>query len=352
MNVSLRRGVSLYRATSPSKNLITPMKSQRLTFGTHGKPADVLRLETFDIAPLEIGECLLAVHAAPINPADLNFIEGTYGIKPGLPAQAGMECAATVLESRSEKFSPGDLVIPIARIGAWATHIVTSGDNLIRIPAGIDPLQASMLKVNPATAWLLLHHFESLRKGDWVALNASNSGVGQCVIQIAAAMGVRTLCFLRNAGLASKLISLGADAVFGDSPEGFEQARETLGTGKARLAFNTVGGDSALRLMKLLGNGGTHITYGAMARKPLTIPNGMLIFGDIRIRGLWVSRWMEKSLRDEIEIAYAEICCMVLGGKLRQDVDSVFGLGDFREALLRLEAHDRHGKILFRMAGK
>ena len=323
------------------------MKSQRLVFGTHGKPADVLSLETFDIAPLENGEVLLAIHAAPINPADLNFIEGSYGIKPTLPAHAGMECAATVLESRSEMYSPGDTVIPIARIGAWATHVVTSGDNLIRIPAGIDPLQAAMLKVNPATAWLLLHHFGTLREGDWIALNAANSGVGQCVIQLAAAMGVRTLCFLRNQQLAPELRSLGASAVFEDSPEGYEQARETLGAEKAKLAFNAVGGDSALRLMKLLGDGGTHITYGAMARKPLTIPNGPLIFDDLRFRGLWVSRWMKEAPPHEVRTVYSELSSRLLDKTLRQKVDSVFTLDKYTEALARLEAVDRFGKILF-----
>ncbi len=347
MSVSLRGGVSLYGAISPSKNLITYMKSQRLVFKNHGKPADVLHLEAFEIQPLKDGECLLAVHAAPINPADLNFIEGTYGIKPALPAQAGMECVATVLESRSPRFFPGDEVIPIARIGAWASHIVTPGENLIRIPSGIDPLQAAMLKVNPATAWLLLHHFETLHEGDWVALNASNSGVGQCVIQLAAAMGVRTLCFLRNAGLATELVSLGADAVFFDSPEGYGQARATLGDEKAKLAFNAVGGDSALRLMKLLGNGGTHITYGAMARKPLTIPNGPLIFADIRFRGLWVSGWMEESPREEVDMIYAELAARLLAGSLKQTVDCVFPLGSYLEALARLDTVDRHGKILF-----
>lgn len=349
MNVSLQRGDSLCSATSPSKNPNSLMKSQRLAFGSHGKPAEVLDLETFEIPPLEDGEVLLAIHAAPINPADLNFIEGTYGIKPELPAHAGMECAATVLESRSGEFSPGDEVIPIARSGAWATHIVTSAENLIHIPGGIDPLQAAMLKVNPATAWLLLHHFETLQKGDWVALNAANSGVGQCVIQLAAAVGVRTLCFVRNPALAPELRSLGADAVFEDSPEGFKQALETFSDTRAKLAFNAVGGESALRLMKLLENGGTHITYGAMARKPLTIPNGLLIFGDLRFRGLWVTKWMKETPRDEVQAVYGELAARLLDGTLRQKVDLAFPLENFRNALARLDAEQRHGKILFRM---
>jgi mitochondrial enoyl-[acyl-carrier protein] reductase / trans-2-enoyl-CoA reductase len=325
------------------------MKSQRLVFETHGKPSEVLRLESFDTPPLKDGEVLLAIHAAPINPADLNFIEGTYGIKPTLPAQAGMECAATVLESRSGQFSPGDEVIPIARIGAWATHAVTTGENLIRIPPGIDSLQAAMLKVNPATAWLLLHHFATLREGDQIALNAANSGVGQCVIQLAAAMGVRALCFVRNPDLADELLSLGAHAVLEDSQEGFEAASERLGKEKAKLAFNAVGGESALRLMKLLANGGTHITYGAMGRKPLTIPNGPLIFGDLRFRGLWVTEWMSQSTRNEVREVYAGLAARLLDGTLSQLVDSVFTLENYKDALARLGSEDRRGKILFRM---
>lgn len=326
------------------------MKSQRLSFGTHGNPSDVLRLEMFDTPPLEDGEVLLAIHAAPINPADLNFIEGTYGVKATLPAQAGMECSASVLESRSGKFLPGDVVILISRIGAWATHIVTTGENLIRIPAGIDPLQAAMLKVNPATAWLLLHHFETLHKGDWIALNAANSGVGQCVIQLAAAMGIRTLSFLRIPSRHLELSALGADAVFEDSPDGYEQALRALGKNRAKLAFNAVGGDSALRLMKLLGNGGTHITYGAMARKPLTIPNGPLIFDDLRFRGLWLTEWMKKAPRDEIEMVYTRLSTLLHEGSLRQQVDSVYPLENYVAALAQLEAKDRRGKILFQNA--
>jgi trans-2-enoyl-CoA reductase len=345
--VSLRRWNSPEVAISPRKIQHVAMKCKRLEFEHHGNPAEVLELRGFDPPALEAGEVLLQIHASPINPADLNFIEGTYGIKPELPAGAGIECFATVMESRSGNFSAGDSVIPIARICGWSSHQITTGDNLIRLPGGIDPLQAAMLKVNPATAWLLLHHFETLRQGDWVALNASNSGVGQCVIQLARTIGVQTACFVRNTGLAEDLLNLGASAVFEDSPNGFAAARETIGKQRAKLAFNAVGGESALGLMKLLGNGGTHITYGAMGRKPLTIPNGPLIFGDIRIRGLWVTKWIENSPRQLVDKTYETLAEHILEARLKQETDSVFPLESFREALTRLDAPDRRGKVLF-----
>ncbi len=322
------------------------MKSSRLVFKSHGNPSDVLELEEIELPPPNDGEVLLKIEAAPINPADLNFIEGNYGVKPPLPAHPGMECCATVLKSRANKFKEGDTVFPLSRIGAWASHAITTSENLISLPPEIDPLQAAMLKVNPATAWLLLRHFTKLRKGDWVTLNAANSGVGQCVVQLAAQMGIRSICFLRNYDLADKLVALGATHVFTDSPTGLEQARAALGHRRAKLAFNAVGGDSALRLLKLLDEGGTHITYGAMARKPLTIPNGPLIFNDLRLRGLWVTKWIERAERVELEKVYADLAQEVLDGSMRQAIDSTFCLADFRAALARLEAPGRTGKIL------
>lgn len=323
------------------------MESQRLIFENHGKPSQCLRLESFSPPELKEGEVLLEIEASPLNPADLNYIEGTYGIKPTLPAIPGMECSATVSKSRAAEFPEGCRVIPIQKIDAWATHAITSAEHLIRVPSAIDPLQAAMLKVNPATAWLLLRDFAKLNAGDWVALNASNSGVGQCTIQLAASLGINTLCFLRNESQFSELRELGATGVFPDSKSGLEAATDLLAKERAKLAFNAVGGESALRIMKLLGYGGTHITYGAMARKPLTVPNGPLIFSDIRLRGLWVTKWMERTPRTELEAVYASLAQQITEGKLRQLVDSTHQLQDFPAALARLEANNRRGKVLF-----
>lgn len=326
------------------------MKGDRIIFKEHGTPLDRLELETFEIPELREKEILISIEASPINPADLNYIEGTYGIKPELPAVGGIECVGRVIQSRSEQFSENDLVIPLKKVGGWATHAVTSAQNLIKLPSKIDPIQAAMLKVNPATAWLLLNHFSSIKPGETVALNASNSGVGQCVVQLAAAMGIRTICFLRNEKLAPELLNLGATIVLPDSPEGLELARKEFGKTPASLGFNAVGGDSALRLLKLLKTGGTHVTYGAMGRKPLTIPNGPLIFGDIRIRGLWVTQWMGQATSQELKTVYSSLAQLISQGSLVQKVDSTFKLEQFRAAFERNSAKTRDGKIMFKQS--
>jgi mitochondrial enoyl-[acyl-carrier protein] reductase / trans-2-enoyl-CoA reductase len=323
--------------------------NSRLVFEKTGAPNEVLALQT-DLAPEPgLGEVRVKMLAAPINPADLNWIEGTYGTQADLPGVPGIEGCGEVEASGSADFQIGDRVIFLRRAGTWATQVTVAADLLFKLPLGITPQQAAMLKVNPATAWRLLHDFAELKRGAWIVQNAGNSAVGRCVIQLARDLGIRTISFVRRMELEDELRVLGADEIFPDDEAGHAAARIILDGATAALAFNAVGGESALRLMKLLTEGGSHITYGAMGRKPLTVPNGLLIFRDIRVCGLWVSRWIEQAPLDEVREVYKNLAARVVDGQLVQAVDSVFPLAEFPHALARLTASDRSGKVLFEM---
>jgi mitochondrial enoyl-[acyl-carrier protein] reductase / trans-2-enoyl-CoA reductase len=322
-------------------------EGRQLVFHQTGKPGEVLECVAFSPRPPEDGEVLVRISAAPINPADLNIIEGTYGVKPALPAVPGIEGCGVVEASASADFQPGELVMFLRRASTWASHTTVQADSLFKLPPGIDPVQAAMLKVNTATAWRLLHGFETLHRGDWIVQNLGNSAVGRCVIQLARDLGIRTISFVRRYETVGELSDLGADHVFLDDDVGAAAAKDVLNGANAALAFNAVGGESALRLMKLLRESGTHITYGAMGRKPLTLPNGLLIFRDIRVRGLWVTRWVENAPAEEVDAVYQELARRVAEGRLVQPVDATFPLEAFQDALLRLDAPERAGKVLF-----
>jgi len=322
------------------------LPGRHLVFGETGKPVDVLELASFSPSRPKVGEVLVRLLAAPINPADLNTVEGTYGEKLTLPAVPGIEGCGVVENSEAGGFAVGDLVMFLRRAATWATHTTVPADGLFKLPTGIDPVQAAMLKVNPATAWRLLHGFEDLNQGDWIVQNAGNSAVSRCVIQLARDLGIRTISFVRRSELFEELLALGADHVFLDDDEGQAAAKDVLGGSNAALAFNSVGGESATRVMKLLRASGTHITYGAMGRKPLIVSNGLLIFRDIRVRGLWVTKWAEGASKDEIDTVYRDLARRVAAGKLLQPVDGTFPLEKIQDALARLEAPDRSGKVL------
>ena len=79
-----------------------------------------------------------------------------------------------------------------------------------------------------------------------------------------------------------------------DRPELGRSRRPAAGAAPVRLALNAVGGDSAVRMAGALAPGGTIVTFGAMARQPLKVPNGLLIFQDIAWRGFWITHWYEQ----------------------------------------------------------
>jgi mitochondrial enoyl-[acyl-carrier protein] reductase / trans-2-enoyl-CoA reductase len=311
-----------------------------------GKPAEVLSVREIARPQPGEGELLLEMLAAPLNPADLNVIEGRYGELPALPAVIGNEGVGRVaaLGSNTAGFSVDDLVLPMRR-GTWSQFMLAGSAEAVRLPREVDVFQAAMLSVNPASAWGMLESFVGLRRGDWIAQNAANSAVGRCVIQIARSRGWKTLNVVRRPEVIEDLKSLGADVVVLESRDLREVAAE-CGVAGARLALNAVGGASALNLANALADQGTLVTYGAMGRQPIKIPNGLLIFRNLEFKGFWVSRWLQRLSPAEAARAWNSLAALSLQGKLQIPVHRVFPLGDLLAAVEEAAREGRDGKVL------
>lgn len=317
------------------------------------KPQEVLAYASGPMPSPAEGEVLIRMMAAPINPADINFIQGVYGVKPALPdSRAGLEGCGVVEESRADGFQKGDEVILLRGVGSWSEFVSVPAVNVMELPVAVDPVQAAMLKVNPLTALRMLEGFVSLKPGDWVVQNAANSGVGRCIIQLARQMGVRTVNFVRRPDdLREELTALGADLVVGESDEDVVKSTLALLDGKRPvLASNAVGGESALRLMDMLAPGGSMVTYGAMSKKSIKVPNGFLIFKGIKLEGLWVTQWLKNAPALDIAAAYDKLARLMAEGKLVQAVDTVYPLSEVRQAVEKAQEEFRHGKIVLKMA--
>lgn len=324
------------------------MKYQAVRFKEFGKPAEVLSYESQEkpaSEKLKPGEVRVKIQYSPINPADQNYIQGNYGIRPELPATPGIEAAGIVIETRSEKTSVGDQVIFISRVGTWQSEVICDVVDLIVIPA-IPAEQAAMLKVNPLTALCLLENYIDLKPGDYIIQNAANSGVGQCVIQIAKQIGVKTINLVRREELIPELLDIGADHVLLDDSSVAEQVREICGENLPKLACNAVGGDSALRLMDAIAEQGSHVTFGAMSMRSLKVPNKFLIFKRIHIQGLWVTKWLEGSDYAAIKTAYHRLAEWVSKRELIQVVDTIYRPEDILDAVKHAATDQRKGKIL------
>lgn len=307
-------------------------QAKALVYTKTGEPADVLRLHTHSISPsLPSSSVLVRNLAAPINPADINTVQGTYGVKPdfnslvGTPepsALAGNEGVFEVVATGdpASRLKKGDWVIPAAsQFGTWRTHAVADADKLFKVnKEGLTPAQVATVSINPCSAYRMLRNYGpgagfkdglpvrplGINSGEWFIQNGANSGVGRAAIQFGKLWGLRSINVIRERespeeteALKKELQDLGADVVVTESQFITRDWKDQLaeitrqGRDKILLGLNCVGGKSATAMARSLGDNATMVSYGAMAKQPLTLPVGLLIFKNIRFQGFWLTLW-------------------------------------------------------------
>jgi trans-2-enoyl-CoA reductase len=325
-------------------------KVSAIVIREHGDPVKVARLEQVELPPPGPGEARVRLQFSPINPADLNVLEGKYPVRPELPGTPGVEGVGIV-----EALCPGveapalnSLVLLPHRFGCWRAAGNVKAAELVEVPADVPMEQAAMVRINPATALLMLREFVTLAPGAWVVQNAANSAVGRSVIGLARHYGWRTVNIVRRIEVAGELRALGADVVLVESEKLKNEIAEAMAGAQIQLALNAVGGESALRIAGALAQGGVVVTYGAMGRQPLRIPNGMLIFQDLAWRGFWVTRWFEKASEAQRAALFAELFELTRKGAICAPVEAVYPLSRISEALAHAAQPMRSGKILLR----
>lgn len=307
----------------------------------------MLSLHTHSISPPHGSLMTLRFLASPINPADINQIQGVYPSKPTFTtslgtanpiAVAGNEGVAEIIslgeQVKKEGFKKGDWVYMKAPgFGTWRTHASATVEQVVKldesIREGITAIQAGTVSINPCTAYQMLKGFAELKEGDWFIQNGANSGVGRAAIQLGKKWGYKSINVIRSRDdkaaeekLKQSLKDIGADVVITDAElqsQGIkDMSKEWTNGGREpiSLAMNCVNGKAATAMAKLLASNAHFVTYGAMSKQPLTIPASMLIFKNIHFHGFWVSRWAQTNPQDK-KSAVAEVLDMTRKGEFK-----------------------------------
>lgn len=265
----------------------------------------------------------------------------------------------------------GDYVVPgQPGLGTLRSQLWLPEEALVRLARGRELMEvvgapaAAPLFQTGGTALRMLQDFGTLEPGDVVWQNAGNSAVGIMASQLAVALGLRPVSLVRRgkrgpeqwADMVAHLMDVGKNALVVTEEDLVEDksqppqsssstsaasrgirvvldAMRQLSDRPPRLALNAVGGTSAGTLLKVLGPGGTMVTYGNMSTQPVTIPSGQLIFGNVTLSGYWQSRWMaQQSTATQRADMMNELVDLVLDGKLTCPPVQVFPLSDFPAA--------------------
>ena len=321
---------------------------KQVQFTAFGVPHEVAAcVDVPDVGAPGPDEVVIEVLAFPINPADLLTITGGYAIRPQLPATLGAECVGRIAAAGANvhHLAVGERVINLGRDN-WCQRRRVPAAQALKVPADADVLQLAMLKVNPATALLMLRNYLDLQPGDWVIQDAANSGVGTNLIRLAKADNVRTVNVVRRASLTQPLQAIGADVVVVDGDDLAARVRDATGGASIRLAIDAIGGALVLHLADCLAEGGTVVNYGLLSGEPCQLGAHHTIFKGITLTGFWLQKALTSMARPDLEALYADLAARVADGTLRVEVEATYPIEEVKAALAHAEREGRRGKIL------
>ena len=321
---------------------------KQVQFTAFGAPHKVAAcVDMPDVGAPGSDEVVIDVLAFPINPADLLTITGGYAVRPELPATLGAECVGRIaaVGSNVRQLAVGDRVINLGRDN-WCQRRRVPAAQALKVPADGDLLQLAMLKVNPATALLMLHNYVELQPGDWLIQDAANSGVGTNLIRLARADGIRTVNIVRRDALIAPLQAIGADVVIVDGADLAERIRRPTGGGAIRLAIDAIGGDMVLRLADCLADDGTIVNYGLLSGQPCQLGAHHTIFKGITLTGFWLQKSLTAMARPDLEKLYAGLAARIADGTLRVEIEATYPIEEIKAALAHAGREGRGGKVL------
>jgi len=240
------------------------------------------------------------------------------------------------------------MIVPSYEQGTWAEQVVVPVRNIVPLSGDADPLQLSMLGINPVTAYLLLSRYVSLMPGDWIGQTAANSAMGQYIIKFAKLAGVKTLNVVRREEAADQVRQFGGDRVVLQGDKLQKEIEEALGGKKLSLVLDTVGGTPVGDLANSLKTGGSVVVYGMQSGQFPAVSPKEFIYRSLSLHGFWLINWIRNAPRTEIQEIFQKVGGLVADGSLSAAVEHVYPLEQFKEAVEQSLKSDRSGKILFK----
>jgi NADPH:quinone reductase-like Zn-dependent oxidoreductase len=322
---------------------------KKILFEKTGKPADILQVVETEITEPKANEVRIRVKASPINPSDVMFVQGLYGLKPVLPSGAGFE-GSGIIDKVGEGINLAvGTKVSFMGTGAWAEYVCVPQQAVISLPDEISFETASQTFVNPFTAWAMLHE-SGLQAGDWLLLTAGGSAFAQLVIQLAVAKGIKVICTVRRNVQKEQLLALGATAVINTTEDFLPKKVKQLTEGKfATACFDATGGELGKLALQSLTDNATMWVYGLLSLEETPVHNGLMLFKNLTIKGFWLSTWIVKVAKDVRKQAAIDVIGLLASKKLEIKVDATYALQDCIKAVAHSESEGRTGKILLVM---
>jgi NADPH:quinone reductase-like Zn-dependent oxidoreductase len=328
-----------------------------VTFDRFGPPAEVLQVRDVPQPAPARGEVLVRMLASPINPSDVMYVQGKYGLRPRFPATPGFEGVGVVEGSGGGVLGwlrKGKRVAVINdRVGNWAEYTVTKARQVVPVPDDIPDDQAASFFVNPATALVMTTDVLRVPPGEWLLQSAAGSALGKMVIRLGKRHGFRTVNVVRRREQVEELTKLGADAVLVDADGPIdEQVRKVVGGDGVRYAIDPVGGKTGSEVIASLGTGGRCLVFGSLSDEPVSAHPRYLIGHSLRVEGFWLGQWARRQSIPRMLRLFRQVRALIREGTLQTEVAATYPLDRIADAVTHATAPGKGGKVLLRIGTK
>ncbi|XDD50434.1 zinc-binding dehydrogenase [Leptospira sp. WS92.C1] len=303
------------------------------------------------IKPLKKGEVLIKMHSASINPSDLMFLRGLYGIKKKLPVVPGFEGSGQVVASGGGfygSYLKGKNVActaPGRGDGVYAEYMITEAISCLPIGNDLSLEQGACLYVNPITAIAMVDLAEKAG-AKAIVQTAAASALGKMVVGIAARKGMKVINVVRKPEQEEALKAIGAEHILNSEASNFERQLRVLSNElKATVCLDAVAGELTTRVLLSMPYGSRCIVYGALSEKEIPLHAGMMIFQDKKLQGFWLSTWVPQQSAYKIWKLSRELRSLAQK-ELKTDIAAKFPLEKAVEAIENYGANMTRGKVL------
>ncbi len=295
------------------------------------------------------GEVLIKVAAAGLNRADVLQRRGFYPSPAGAPSYPGLEVAGTIvaLGDGVTEFKVGNPVCALLAGGGYAEYCRVDAGQVLPIPGSLDMIQAAALPEAMFTVWSNVFVFGRLQQGETLLVHGGSSGIGVTAIQLAAARGHTVFATAGSAAKCRFCESLGARRAVDYKTEDFvaEIAKETAGRG-VNVVLDMVGGSYLARNLQVLAPEGRLVMIATQGGAKGEIDVMRIMQQRLLVTGSTLrprSAEFKRAIRDQL---LQDVWPLLVAGRVRPVVDSVFALAEASKAHARMESSEHMGKII------
>tara|TARA_Y100000589_G_scaffold276653_1_gene271250 strand:- start:274 stop:864 length:591 start_codon:yes stop_codon:yes gene_type:complete len=190
----------------------------------------------------------------------------------------------------------------------------------------------------------MLNNYVKVKQGDFIIQNASNSSVGNYVIQLAKLYNINTINLVRRKEVISTLKDYGANYVFKLNLNKKEES--FIKSSNPKLFIDAVAGKHVNSIATLLTDNSTIINYGLLSGENIELDPHNTIFKNIILKGFWLSLWLNKMSIEEKNKLYSYLSKLIIRKSLFTKIEKVFHINDIKEAINVASNFNRDGKIL------